>query len=280
MKILYSDSFKFFCLAAIIMLPRVTLAAQPAASPLVDPLVFGVLNQQSPIQTAERWNPILRYLGKKTGAHFQLKMGATVEQTDAMMGREEFDLIFTNHNFQTEYDGKYRVLAHRVGKPIQGVIVVNKDSPIRSLKDLQGRTVAFPSADAVVGYAVPSVALKEIGVSVTAKFAGNQEGALAQLKARRVDAAAVNLRFVEPYSQREGLHTRTIYISESFHEIPVVIHPRVPPRLADEIRTALIGMATDPAAAAMLNEAKCPGFEAADESDYENVRRVYRLIGQ
>ena len=31
------------------------------------PLVFGVLNQQSPALTAERWNPILHYLGVATG---------------------------------------------------------------------------------------------------------------------------------------------------------------------------------------------------------------------
>ena len=42
------------------------------------PLVFGVLNQQSPALTAERWNPILHYLGVATGLTFQLRMGRTV----------------------------------------------------------------------------------------------------------------------------------------------------------------------------------------------------------
>ncbi len=69
------------------------------------PLVFGVLNQQSPLLTAERWNPLLTYLTEATGIPLQLKMGRTVQETDAMMGRGEFDLVYTNHNFQTEYDG-------------------------------------------------------------------------------------------------------------------------------------------------------------------------------
>ena len=68
------------------------------------PLVFGVLNQQSPLLTAERWNPLLTYLTEATGIPLQLKMGRTVQETDAMMGRGEFDLVYTNHNFQTEYD--------------------------------------------------------------------------------------------------------------------------------------------------------------------------------
>ena len=72
--------------------------AQPA------PLVFGVLNQQSPALTAERWSPILHYVSSTSGVPLRFRMGATVHETDAMMGRGEFDFVFTNHNFQPEYD--------------------------------------------------------------------------------------------------------------------------------------------------------------------------------
>lgn len=243
------------------------------------PLQFGVLNQQSTIQTAERWNPILRYLTHKTGIPLKMKMGATVEQTDAMMGREEFDLVFTNHSFQTEYDGKYKVLARWAGKPIHGVLVVLEESPIRQLSELQGQVVGFPSPDAFVAYAVPTVALKEAGVAVTEKFAGNQDGTLAQLKARQVQSVAANSRFLEQYSRREQLRYRVIYQSEAFHELPVMIHPRVPARQAAELKQALLGMNQDPAAM-VVREGRCSGFEQAEERDYDNVRLIYRRIGQ
>ncbi|MFA7382933.1 MAG: phosphate/phosphite/phosphonate ABC transporter substrate-binding protein [Desulfurivibrionaceae bacterium] len=248
------------------------------ADPPPKTLLFGVLNQQSPIQTAERWNPILRYLSRKTGIPLQLKMGATVEQTDAMMGREEFDLVYSNHNFQSDYDGKYRVLARWAGKPIHGVLAVLHDSPITVLRELHGRTVAFPSEDAFVAYAVPMVALKEAGVGVNAKFAGNQEGALAQLKARQVQAATVNSRFLETYAKRENLHYRKVFVSAPFHELPVLIHPRVPAEQAAALRKALLEMRSDPEAAEAL--ALCPGFEPAEERDYDDARRIYRAIGK
>jgi phosphonate transport system substrate-binding protein len=244
------------------------------------PLVFGVLNQQSPIKTAERWNPILRYLTRKTGIPLRLKMGPTVEETDRMMGREEFDLVFTNHNFQKEYDGKYRVLVHWAGEAISGVVIVLADSPVNGIRDLEGLTVAFPSSEAFLAYAVPKVALKEAGVSVTEKFAGCQEGALAQLKARQVQAAAVNSRYVEPYARRENLNYRTIHASEAFHELPVVVHPRVPANKVAALKHALLSMQLDPGGAEVLKLSGCPGFEDARESDYDNVRRIYRATGQ
>jgi phosphonate transport system substrate-binding protein len=243
------------------------------------PLLFGVLNQQSAALTAERWNPILHYVSTAAGVPLRLRMGATVNETNAMMGRGELDLIFTNHNFQTEYDSiGYRVLARWGGDPIRSVVAVVSDSAVTRLEQLAGKKVTFPSRDAFVGYAVPMVALKKAGVQVEEVLAGNQEGAMAQLKARRVEAAAVNSRFLAQYSEREGVRFRPIFTSEPFPELAVVAHPRV--TSADRIRQALLSMKSDPAARAVLEQAKCPGFEPASEQDYDGVRRIYRQIGQ
>jgi phosphonate transport system substrate-binding protein len=111
-------------------------------------------------------------------------------------------------------------------------------------------------------------------------FGGNQEGTLAQLKARRAEAAAVNSRFLAQYAAREGLQFREIYVSEGFPDLAVIAHPRVPAATVERVRRALLGMSGDPVAAPALFAAKFKGFEAAGERDYDGVRRVYRLVGQ
>jgi phosphonate transport system substrate-binding protein len=245
------------------------------------PLAFGILNQQSPLRTAERWNPILQYVSGVSGVPLQLRMGPTVQDTNAMMGRGELDFVFTNHNFQSEYSSiGFIVLARWAGEPIHGVIAVPADSPITALRQLAGRRVAFPSRDAFVAYAVPTLALKEAGVTVEEVMAANQEGALAQLKARRVDAAAVNSRFLTQYAEREGLMFRTIFVSVGFPDLAVIAHPRVPAPTVDKVRRALIGMKNDPTAASILTQVGFRGFDAATDRDYDSVRRVYRQIGQ
>ena len=208
-------------------------------------------------------------------------MGATVNDTNAMMAKGVFDLMFTNHNFQSEFDGLgYRVIARWAGEPIRTVIAATADSPVRDLRELEGKAVAFPSKEAFVGYAVPLVALRNAKVNVNEVFAGNQEGAMAQLKARRVEAAAVNSRFLAQYAEREGLHFREIYVSEGFPELAVIVNPRVPAHTVDKLRRALIGMVDDPAAAPIMARIRFKGFAAATDKDYDGVRRVYRLIGQ
>ncbi|HEY7652366.1 MAG TPA: phosphate/phosphite/phosphonate ABC transporter substrate-binding protein [Methylomirabilota bacterium] len=257
------------------------LLAAAGAHAQTGTLAFGVLNQQSPALTAERWNPILHYASTVSGVPLQLKMGRTVQETDAMMARGDFDFVFTNHNFQSEFDPiGFKVLARWAGEPIHTVIAVPADSRIQHLRELEGKRVSFPSTDAFVAYAVPLVALKRVGVRVEQVFGGNQEGTLAQLKARRVEAAAVNSRFLAQYAEREHLQFREIYVSEGYPDLAVIAHPRVPADTVERVRRALLRMGSDPVAAPALSLAKSKGFEPAADRDYDGVRRVYRLIGQ
>jgi phosphonate transport system substrate-binding protein len=260
------------------------LAVAAVAGPAVAedrPLAFGVLNQQSAVLTAERWNPILHYLSSVSGVPLQLRMGPTVQDTNAMMARGDFDFVFTNHNFQSEFEHiGFRVLARWGGDPIHGVIAVPDDSGVRDLRGLDGRRIAFPSPDAFVAYAVPLVALRQASVKFTEVFAGNQEGVLAQLKARRVDAGAVNSRFLRDYQARENVRFREISMSAAYPDLAVIVHPRVPAATVDKVRQALVGLKDDPRAAALREQVRFKGFEPATERDYAGVRRVYRQIGQ
>jgi len=258
------------------------LAVEPVPAEEARSLLFGVLNQQSPTLTAERWNPILGFVTARTGVALRLAMGPTVQETDAMMGRGQFDFMFTNHNFQTEYEGVgYRVIARWKGEPIRGVIAVQADSPMQALRELDGRSVAFPSPDAFVAYAVPVVALKKARVTVAETFAGNQEGALAQLAARRVDAAAVNSRFLEQYAAKKPeFRFRVLFQSEPYPDLAVIVHPRVPARTVAAVREALVGMDRDPQGAEILQRVGAKGFEPAADRDYDGVRRIYKAIGQ
>src|SRR6202158_1698046 len=256
-------------LAATIGVVAATAAAQPA------PLAFGVLNQQSPVLTAERWNPILHYVSTVSGVPLRLRMGRTFKETDDMMGRGELDFVFTNHNFQSEYERVgYRVIARWGGEPIRGVIVVAAASPVRRLGDLAGKRMAFPSRDAFLAYAVPLVALKTVGVTIEEVLAANQDGALAQLKAKQVEAAAVNSRFLKQYAEREAVTFREIYLSGPYPDLAVIAHPRVPAATVDAVRKALLGMKSEPVAAAVLERVKFVGFDPATNQDYEGVRRI------
>lgn len=245
---------------------------------------FGVLNQRAVTLTAEYWNPILKYVGDKAGVTLQLRMTKTGQENFAAIGRGEFDIVYSNHIFSpANAPAGYRVFAHPIEERIQGQLVVLDDAPIKSLADLEGKEVAFPSPNAFVGYLAPMDALLRAGVNVKAVFAGNQEGAMAQLKAGRVIAAGVNSQIMSEFAQRENFKYRALWHSDKFHNLPIAAHPRVPAEVVAALREAFAGMVKDAPgkkileASAELVKQKPPyGFTTADEGEYENYRKFYR----
>ena len=247
-------------------------------------LYFGVLNQRSIALTAQYWNPILQYVSQQSGVQLQLKVGKTAPETTAMTLRGEFAFAFTNHLFTPERVRLgYRVIARPNSPGIQTLIVVPDDSPLQTLADLNGRRMAYPSREAFLGYAVPGDALRRARVETTATFAGNQEGAMAQLQAKAVDAAAVNSQVLENYARRENFHYRVLWRSEPYQDLPIMANPAVPKARVEAVRGAFIGMAADPAGrkileagAALLKLTGPLGFVSAENSDYANYIEFYR----
>lgn len=245
---------------------------------------FGVLPQRSAVLSAQYWNPILSYVGGKTGISFALSIAKTAPDHAAAVGRGEYDLIYSNHQFTPENETqRYRVFARPIEAAITGQLVVPADSQLQSLADLQNREVVFPSPVAFVGYTVPIEALIRAGVRVKPLFAGNQEGAMGQLRAGRAVAAGVNSQVMQDYAKREGFGYRVLWTSETFLNIPLAAHPRVPDTHVAALREAFVTMADDPegrrileASAALVKQSPPFGFVVAGDGEYDNQRRVYR----
>lgn len=245
---------------------------------------FGVIPQRSAVLSAQYWNPILKYVGSKAGLELELKIAKTAPEHAAMIGRGEYDLVYSNHQFKPENDAQgYRVFARPLDGDMSGQIVVLAHSPLQSLAELDGREVAFPSEVAFVGYTVPMDALTRAGIKVKPLFASNQEGAMGQLRAGRAVAAGVNSQVMQDYAKREGLGYRVLWSSEPYLNIPLAAHPRVAGKDLAAIQSAFVGMALDPdgqrvlqASAALIRQGPPLGFIATSNRDYDNQRRVYR----
>lgn len=247
---------------------------------------FGVLPQRSATLTAQYWNPILKFVGDRCGVTLELGMRKSAEEFSDAEARGEFDFVFSNHIFIPSHaTAAYRVIGRSAGEAIYGQIVVPDASAVRSLRELAGREIGFPSRNALVGYAAPMAALIQAGIAVAPVFGGNQEGVMAQLRAGSIPVAAVNSRVMKEYAARENFSYRALWTSEPYLELPVAVHPRVPGPVARAVGEALIGMSSDAeglkilqASAAGVKQQPPWGFVPAQDADYRNQREVYRVI--
>ncbi len=248
------------------------------------PLSFGVIIWRSPTLTAQFWNPILRYVSDRSGVPLHLKVAQTGPEHTAMVRRGDYHFLYSNHNFIKENEESgYRVFARSRDDIGTGEIVVLKDSPIRSLNDLEGKEVVFPHIAAFYGYHLPMDGLLRKGIQVKPHFAGNQEGAMGQLKAGRAVAAGVNAAVMRAFAQRENVAYRTLWSSDKYVSLALSALPSVPADTVKAVRDAFLRMADDPeglkvlTASAEVLKAEVPlRFVAAKDSEFDNIRKFYR----
>lgn len=143
-------------------------------------------------------------------------------------------------------------------------IIVAADSPIKTLKDLKGKRVAFVSKSSTSGYLMPLAALRQLKIDLEKDFAqvifgGTHAKTEAMLEDGIVDAIATNM---PSYNKRQRLgkltpqNSRVLWESAPVPHSPFLIstnlHPEiienlkeafltVPPGLQDIVGTAAIG---------------------------------------
>jgi phosphonate transport system substrate-binding protein len=245
---------------------------------------FGGKPLRSAKLTAEYWNPILKYVSKKSGVQLELKVENTAPEHSEKIGEGAYDFAYSNHIFKPHNAAVgYRVIARTKEEPIRGELVVPVGSPIKKMKDLDGKEVGFPSPAAFVAYAVSLDALVRQGVTVKPIFGGNQEGIIAQLKVGKVPAACVNSQIIKEFAERENFKYHIIWQSQEYQNIPIIAHPRVPAKVAAAVRRALVGMDKDPEGMKVLKETAAVigqrpplGFLGSSNKEYQNQWDFYR----
>lgn len=250
------------------------------------PYTFGVLAQRSAVLTAQYWNPILTYVSAKSGVFLVLKVERTAPASNVATKNGTYDFVYSNTIFHPDMDqANYQVILRPRDHVIKGQIVTLTNSPLYSLEDIADKEVGFPSVTAFLGYVVPMDYLKHQGIHVIPVFGGNQEGIMAQLKAGKVLVAAVNNQIMDTYAHREKITYRVLWESEEFFNIPIAVHPRIPPNVVQAVQNAFEQMSSDPEGLKILeNSAKLIaqdpplGFTQSSTTEYQNYRNFYTHI--
>jgi phosphonate transport system substrate-binding protein len=169
-------------------------------------------------------------------------------------------------------------------------IYVRKESGLKTLEELRGKTIAFVDPSSTSGYVYPMVMLIEKGLVRNKDpktffkdfvFSGSHDAGLQALLNGHVDAFASFDQAREQYLKDPVQREKLIWVAESapIPEGGICARDGLDPELVAKVRTALLSM-KGPAYAPILKALyDIDGFEPAEDREYEPVRAAMDLLG-
>jgi len=257
-------------------------------------LKIGLIPEQNVFKQMERYELLAEYLSESVGARVTLKIlpryGNIVEN-------------FRSANLDGAFFGSFTyALAHKrlgvrvVARPVgldgtstyHGLILVRKDSAIRTIEDMKGKRFVFVDRATTAGYLLPLDFFYEHGIENhldylgETYFSGTHEDAILDVLNSRADiGAAKNTVFERIARENERVASELLVLARSPNvpENGLALRPEMDVGLQERLKQALLAVHSDPAGQSALQSLGAVSFVETTDEDYDPVYRYAEQIG-
>lgn len=278
------------CLAACC---GASLMAQGCEDPAV--LRFASIPKSDGAQQQQTLRPLMKELERVLQRRVEVarsnSYGAVVESLHAgnvdlaELGPASYALLMERGPSVTAFATLSRGQQGEAAAPgsYRAVLVVRADSGLRTIRDLQGKTLSLTDPVSTSGALLPMQAvLKLTGQPVERYFsrvtyAGSHLRALEAVHKSLVNAAFVSSRRVEEYGQNKPGSSKefaVLWQSPPIPNDPFVYRSNLCPAIVEKIRGVFFGAA--PVLQPMFSELGGRHFVPASDADYHPIRELVR----
>ena len=238
------------------------------------PIRVSVVPQRSPAETFAVWSPLLQQLGQVSEQCFVLRVAPTIPNFEAELRSGRADCVYMNpyHAVLAQRWRGYIPLVRDGSKPLRGLLVVRKDSPIRSIRELNGQAVAFPSPNAFAATLLPRVLLARQGITIQPVFENTHSNVYRSVALGMLPAGGgINntLRRERPELREE---LRVLWQTPPFPSHPFACLPSLAQARREALQAGFLTLATNPANHGLLDAIQIPEPVRADfRRDYQGL---------
>jgi len=243
-----------------------------------DHITFGILPFVSAEQLVISFSPLTLYLSKHLNVPVRIETAPTfAEFAHRTYEEQRYDILFTAPHLFPEAKRKagYRLIVGVDSPRMWAVIVVPKDSPIHSVKDLVGKRLATLPP---MGLATLLARKYLIGQGINPDTdlvmveTPTHDASLLSSYLKVTDASVLMQPPYKSASAQIRAHMRVIARTDSTPHIPISVSPRISNVCADEIKGLLLNMAATAEGKTVLSHNSFSGFKATSPEEYERVR--------
>jgi phosphonate transport system substrate-binding protein len=241
------------------------------------------------------YGEIVDYLAQKSGAPLELITGLGYSTITQMLevGAVEYGFI-CGYPYVLAHDQptpKVELVAAPVMKDPRYLhrpvyfsdLIVQKDSPIKSIQELHGRTYVYNEETSNSGYNMPRAYLVQLGLTKghfgKVLRSGSHEESIRMVAAGLADASFVD-SLVLDYDRVRGLghaaDVRVIHSLGPVATVPLVVSSAAPASARGLLKSRILAMHKDAEGRKILDNALVERFADVADSDYDGIRMMKR----
>ncbi len=239
-------------------------------------LTFGIVPQQSAKKLAKLWTPILERLSQETGYKIEFRTAKDIPTFEKRLAKGEYDLSYMNPYHYTVFHDRsgYEAIAKAKDKKIKGIIVVHKDNKVSSLKELDGKKLAFPSPAAFAASILTRSELKSAGATIVPVYVSTHDSVYRNVASKRMVAGGGVMRTFKSVAPDVRDELKILWTTKGYTPHAIAVSPKVSEDVSGKVAKALLDLMKDDAGRAMLQALKIKGFETAENADWDDVRAL------
>lgn len=245
---------------------------------------FGILpTDQTTMDT--RYEPLFAYMEKTLGVKVKPYVGADYAAIIIAMSNDKLELAYYGPEsyVQATKQGKVEaILASnhvKTGLGYYSALWVKSSSPIKTLADAKGKTLAFVDPNSTSGYLFPLVyMMRDLKIKPDTYFsqvifAGNHNASLLSLVNGKVDVAAVHTGAVDDATEKKQINPqeiRQIWKSRLIPPSPIAVNGELPESFKKAVQKAFVDLKDKKILAGFDSK----GFVAIEDSLYDPIREL------
>jgi phosphonate transport system substrate-binding protein len=257
-------------------------------------LLIGLIPEQQMFDQLERYTPLAEYLSKKTGREINLKIlsryGNIIDNfvsgglDGAFFGSFTYALAHAKLGIE--------VLARpenlQGSSTYHGLMFVRKDSGIRTIADMRGKSFAFVDKATTAGYLLALQYFNAHGIKDYKSylretyFTGTHEDSIYDVLDKKADIGVAKNTVFERLAKANERITQELVVIEKSPDVPenaLAVRKDLDPATRKKLKGALLAMQGDPEGQDILKKFGARRFIETANSDYEPVIMYAEIIG-
>lgn len=248
----------------------------PLAGAAAPQLTVGIVPQQSASLLARVWIPLLQEVAARSGVRLVFGTAPDIPSFEEGLAKGAYDLAYMNPYHYAVFSRKagYRAFAKEQDRRLTGIIVVAKNSPYQTLKDLANQKVAFPAPAAFAASMLTRAEFGRHQVPIGVQYVSSHDSVYRGV-ARGIFAGGGGIqRTLEAMEPSVAAQLRVLAKTPSYVPHAFAARPGVPAELVQRVQQAMLSLSADATGQHLLQALSFKGVEVATDAEWNEIRQL------